>query len=291
MPMLADADVAYADGIDTIVTKGDLKPSRVGPTLSYPGLQLRCDLRDGFPLLQFKKTAFRAVHVELAWFLKGGTNVKWLQDRNVRIWDDDAAKVRERGLDYPEGELGPIYGKQWREWTDPAGGPPIDQIARLIADLKASPASRRHVVSAWNPADVPKMGLPPCHCLFQVLCTDDGFIDLLLTMRSGDYGLGIPFNMASYALLLTLLARETGRVERHLVITINDAHIYQAHLDALTARHAEAAACGARNAPRLLLPPEIDSVAAFVQAHDDPAFAIEVDAYRPFDRIKLPLLT
>lgn len=290
--MLAKADDVYAEGLETIITDGEIKESRVGNTISYPGVQLRFDLRDGFPLLQFKATKFRAIHTELAWFLKGETNVKWLQERNVHIWDDDAAKVKERGFNYPEGELGPIYGKQWRAWACSDGEEPIDQIQELITQIKKSPSSRRLIVSAWNPDDVTEMVLPPCHCLFQVLCTHDGFIDLLLTQRSGDYGLGVPYNIASYALLLTLLARETGLIERHLIITINDAHVYEAHLDPLIARLKTISAGAPRHAPRLMLPPEINGVAAFIEAHEtDLEYSIPVEHYRPFERIPLKLHT
>ena len=174
---------------------------------------------EGFPLLTTKKVHFKSIVLELAWFLRGETNVRWLQERGCTIWDEWAD---------PAGELGPVYGKQWRSWVAPDGRS-IDQIAAVVASLKANPDSRRHVVSAWNPSDVDSMALPPCHCLFQFYVAD-GKLSCQLYQRSADLFLGVPFNIASYALLTHLMAKATGLIPGDLVITLGDAHLYLNHL-------------------------------------------------------------
>jgi thymidylate synthase len=181
---------------------------------------MRFDLADGFPMVTTKKLFLKAIVYELLWFLNGDTNVRWLQDRGVTIWDEwaDAA-----------GELGPVYGHQWRSWPDGHGGT-IDQIANLVADIRRNPDSRRLMVTAWNPADVPKMALPPCHCLFQFYVAG-GRLSCQLYQRSADIFLGVPFNIASYALLTMMMAQVTGLQPGEFVHTFGDAHLYLNHLD------------------------------------------------------------
>ncbi len=194
-------------------------------TLGVFGRQMRFDLSKGFPLLTTKKLHFKSVAVELLWFLRGETNVRWLQERGCSIWNEWAD---------PEGELGPVYGKQWRSWAAPDGRS-IDQIARLIEGLKTNPTSRRHIVSAWNPADVDDMALPPCHCLFQFFVAPDGEgggrLSCQLYQRSADVFLGVPFNIASYALLTHMVAEVVGLQVGEFVHTFGDAHLYLNHLE------------------------------------------------------------
>ena len=191
------------------------------------GHQIRYDLRDGFPCLTTKKLHLRSIIYELLWFLKGSTNVRWLQERGVSIWDEWADE---------NGDLGPVYGSQWRAWPDGKGGS-IDQIARLIGELKNNPWSRRHLVSAWNVAEVDGMALPPCHCLFQfcvIPAQKEGEkhgLSLQLYQRSCDLFLGVPFNIASYALLLMMVAQVTGLKAGEFVHTFGDVHIYKDHLE------------------------------------------------------------
>jgi thymidylate synthase len=211
----------YLDLLAEILRDGVRRSDRTGVgTLGVFGRQMRFDLRQGFPLLTTKKVHFRSIVVELAWFLRGETNVRWLQDRGCTIWDEWADA---------EGELGPVYGKQWRSWAAP-DGQVIDQISAVVTGLKDNPESRRHVVSAWNPADIGAMALPPCHCLFQFHVAE-GRLSCQLYQRSADVFLGVPFNIASYALLTHLMARETGLGVGDLVITLGDAHLYLNHLE------------------------------------------------------------
>ncbi|HEY1560985.1 MAG TPA: thymidylate synthase [Caulobacteraceae bacterium] len=212
---------AYLDLLAEILRDGQKRADRTGVgTLGVFGRQFRFDLTKGFPLLTTKKVHFKSVVLELAWFLRGETNVRWLQDRGCTIWDEWADA---------DGELGPVYGKQWRSWTAPDGRV-VDQIASVVKSLKENPASRRHMVSAWNPADIDDMALPPCHCLFQ-FHVGEGRLSCQLYQRSADVFLGVPFNIASYALLTHLMARETGLEVGDLVITLGDAHLYLNHLD------------------------------------------------------------
>jgi thymidylate synthase len=205
------------DILDTGVQRGD----RTGTgTLGVFGRQMRFDLAQGFPLLTTKKLHRKSIVLELLWFLRGDTNVKWLNDRGVSIWDEWADET---------GELGPVYGKQWRSWTAPDGRV-IDQIAGVIESLKTNPTSRRHIVSAWNPADVDDMALPPCHCLFQFFVAD-GKLSCQLYQRSADVFLGVPFNIASYALLTMMMAQVVGLKPGEFVHTLGDAHLYLNHLD------------------------------------------------------------
>jgi thymidylate synthase len=212
---------AYLDLMQRILDEGVEQQDRTGVgTLSVFGHQMRFDLSKGFPVVTTKKLHLRSIIVELLWFLRGDTNVKWLQDRKVSIWDEWAAS---------DGELGPVYGKQWRRWETPDGGA-IDQIAALVKEIKDKPASRRQIVSAWNPADLPQMALAPCHCLFQTRVAN-GKLDLQLYQRSADVFLGVPFNIASYALLVHILAQQCGLEPGTFVWTGGDCHLYSNHLD------------------------------------------------------------
>ena len=211
----------YLDILDTILKHGVKKTDRTGTgTISYFGYQMRFDLADGFPLLTTKKVHLKSIIYELLWFLNGDTNVKYLQDHGVRIWNEWADE---------NGDLGPIYGYQWRHWRTPDGRE-IDQISNLINALKNNPDSRRHIVSAWNPADVDDMALPPCHTMFQFYVSD-GRLSCQLYQRSGDSFLGVPFNIASYALLTMMIAQVCGYKPGVFVHTLGDAHIYLNHLE------------------------------------------------------------
>jgi thymidylate synthase len=181
---------------------------------------MRFDLAKGFPLLTTKKLHVKSIVLELLWFLSGATNVRWLREHGCTIWDEWADS---------EGELGPVYGKQWRSWSTPGGGT-IDQIANVVRSIRENPESRRHIVTAWNPADVDEMALPPCHCLFQFYVAG-GRLSCQLYQRSADVFLGLPFNIASYALLTHMVAEVTGLVPGEFVHTIGDAHLYLNHLD------------------------------------------------------------
>jgi thymidylate synthase len=211
----------YLNLLRDILDNGVRRDDRTGTgTLGVFGRQMRFDLSKGFPVLTTKKLHLRSIIVELLWFLRGDTNIGWLKDNGVRIWDEWADA---------EGELGPVYGKQWRSWTAPDGRS-IDQIEKLVHGLKTSPNSRRHIVTAWNPADVDDMALPPCHCLFQFFVAD-GKLSCQLYQRSADVFLGVPFNIASYALLTMMLAQVVGLEPGDFVHTFGDAHLYLNHLE------------------------------------------------------------
>ena len=211
----------YLDLLADILANGVERGDRTGTgTLGVFGRQMRFDLAQGFPLLTTKKLHRKSIILELLWFLRGDTNVRWLQERGVSIWNEWA--------DAETGELGPVYGKQWRSWTAPDGRV-IDQIAAVVEGLKTNPASRRHIVSAWNPAEVEDMALPPCHCLFQFFVAD-GKLSCQLYQRSADVFLGVPFNIASYALLTLMVAQVTGLEPGEFVHTLGDAHLYLNHL-------------------------------------------------------------
>jgi thymidylate synthase len=204
-----------------ILENGVKREDRTGVgTLGVFGRQMRFDLSKGFPLLTTKKLHRKSIILELLWFLRGDTNVRWLQERGVTIWDEWADA---------DGELGPVYGKQWRSWAAPDGRV-IDQIAGVVQSLKTNPSSRRHIVSAWNPADVDDMALPPCHCLFQFFVAE-GKLSCQLYQRSADVFLGVPFNIASYALLTLMMAKVTGLEPGEFVHAFGDAHLYLNHLD------------------------------------------------------------
>jgi thymidylate synthase len=212
---------AYLDLLQLILDRGVPQQDRTGVgTLSWFGHQLRFDLADGFPLLTTKKLHIRSILIELLWFLRGDTNVGWLNDNKVSIWDEWADA---------NGDLGPVYGKQWRRWLAPDGRE-IDQIAELIALIRRDPASRRQIVTAWNPAEIHLMALAPCHCLFQTQVAG-GRLHLQLYQRSADVFLGVPFNIASYALLTHMLAQQCGLEPGTFVWTGGDCHLYLNHLD------------------------------------------------------------
>lgn len=211
----------YLNLLRDILDNGVRRDDRTGTgTLGVFGRQMRFDLSKGFPVLTTKKLHLRSIIVELLWFLRGETNIAYLKDNGVRIWDEWADA---------DGELGPVYGKQWRSWTAPDGRV-IDQIEKLVHGLKTNPNSRRHIVTAWNPADVDDMALPPCHCLFQFFVADRK-LSCQLYQRSADVFLGVPFNIASYALLTMMLAQVVGLEPGDFVHTFGDAHLYLNHLE------------------------------------------------------------
>jgi thymidylate synthase len=211
----------YLDLLADILAHGSRREDRTGTgTLGVFGRQMRFDLSQGFPLLTTKKLHRKSIILELLWFLRGDTNVRWLQERGVSIWDEWA----DAG-----GELGPVYGKQWRSWAAPDGRV-IDQITAVVKALKTNPNSRRHIVSAWNPAEVEDMALPPCHCLFQFFVAD-GKLSCQLYQRSADVFLGVPFNIASYALLTMMVAQVTGLEPGEFIHTLGDAHLYLNHVE------------------------------------------------------------
>jgi thymidylate synthase len=224
VPATSEADALeqpYLDLLADILANGVRREDRTGVgTLGVFGRQMRFDLARGFPLLTTKKLHRKSIILELLWFLRGDTNVRWLQGQGVSIWNEWADA---------DGELGPVYGKQWRSWAAPDGRT-IDQIADLVEALKTNPHSRRHIVSAWNPAEVPDMALPPCHCLFQFFVAD-GKLSCQLYQRSADVFLGVPFNIASYALLTLMVAKVTGLEPGEFIHTLGDAHLYLNHIE------------------------------------------------------------
>lgn len=211
----------YLDLMRDILENGTPKTDRTGTgTLSVFGRQMRFNLQEGFPLVTTKKLHIRSIIVELLWFLRGDTNIKFLHDHNVTIWDEWADA---------DGNLGPVYGYQWRSWPSPDGRS-IDQISRVVEQIRNKPDSRRHIVTAWNPADVDKMALPPCHALFQFYVAD-GKLSCQLYQRSADFFLGVPFNIASYALLTHMVAQQTGYDPGEFIWTGGDVHLYTNHIE------------------------------------------------------------
>ena len=211
----------YLDLMRHVLEQGALKTDRTGTgTRSVFGWQMRFNLADGFPVLTTKKLHLRSIIVELLWFLRGDTNIAWLKENGVSIWDEWADE---------NGDLGPVYGAQWRSWPTPDGRH-IDQIAELVKGLRQNPDSRRHIVSAWNPASIPSMKLPPCHALFQFYVAD-GALSCQLYQRSADIFLGVPFNIASYALLTMMMAQVCGLKPGEFIHTLGDAHLYLNHVD------------------------------------------------------------
>ncbi len=255
----------YLDLLRQVLDHGTPKGDRTGTgTRSIFGHQMRFDLAAGFPLLTTKKLHWKSIVHELLWFLRGSTNVGYLREHGVKIWDAWADE---------QGELGPIYGSQWRSWGSPGGGG-IDQIAGVIEEIRRNPDSRRLVVSAWNVAELPKMALPPCHALFQFHVAR-GRLSCQLYQRSGDVFLGVPFNIASYALLLVLIARETNLEPGELVHTLGDAHLYANHLEQAREQLARAP----RPLPRLVLDPAIRRL-------DDVTFeSLTLEGYDPHPHI------
>lgn len=232
------------------------------------GHQMRFDLADGFPLTTTKKLHLKSIVHELVWFLSGDTNVRYLRDNSVTIWNEWADET---------GELGPVYGRQWRSWAAPDGRF-IDQIAWVQTEIRRNPNSRRLVVSAWNPADIERMALPPCHCLFQFFVAD-GRLSCQLYQRSGDIFLGVPFNIASYALLTEMMAQAAGLEAGEFIHTLGDAHLYRNHFDQARVQLARTPG----PLPRLRLNPEIKNILEF--RYDD----VEIDGYEAQAHIKAPV--
>ena len=259
----------YLDLLRKIIADGAVKSDRTGTgTKSLFGYQMRFDLNEGFPLLTTKKLHLRSIIHELLWFLAGDTNIKYLHDNKVTIWDEWAS---------PDGELGPIYGYQWRSWPAPDGRH-IDQIAAVVESLKHNPDSRRHIVSAWNVADIDRMALPPCHALFQFYVAE-GRLSCQLYQRSADVFLGVPFNIASYALLTMMMAQVCGLKPGDFVHTLGDAHIYLNHFDQVH----EQLSRTPRALPVMKLNPAVDSIFGF--RYED--FTLE--GYDPWPSIKAPI--
>lgn len=263
----------YLDLLDKILAEGVRKDDRTGTgTISLFGHQMRFDLAGGFPLVTTKKLHIKSIVHELLWFLGGDTNTGYLRDNGVGIWDEWADE---------NGDLGPVYGKQWRCWAAPDGRA-IDQIANVVEDIKRNPYSRRLVVSAWNPAELDEMALAPCHCLFQFHVAEvDGAkrLSCQLYQRSGDVFLGVPFNIASYALLTHMVAQATGCVAGDLVHTLGDAHLYLNHLEQARLQLTRAP----KQLPRLALNPEVASLFDF--KYED----MTIEGYDPWPAIAAPI--
>ena len=256
----------YLDLLRHILANGHRKEDRTGTgTISTFGYQMRFDLSKGFPLVTTKKTHLKSIIYELLWFLRGDTNARWLQERGVRIWNEWAD---------PDGDLGHIYGYQWRSWPDYSGGH-IDQIAEAIRQIKETPDSRRIIVSSWNVADLGNMNLPPCHMLFQFYVSD-GRLSLQLYQRSGDSFLGVPFNIASYALLTIMVAQVCGLEPGEFIHTIGDAHIYLNHLEQVELQLSREP----RALPRMRINPDVKDIFSF--RYED--FSLE--DYDPWPAIK-----
>jgi len=256
----------YHELLERILREGSRKEDRTGTgTLSVFGHQMRFDLSEGFPLVTTKKLHLKSIIYELLWFLAGDTNIAYLKENGVSIWDEWADE---------NGELGPVYGHQWRSW--PAGdGQVIDQIAQLLTEIRRNPDSRRLIVSAWNPADVPKMALPPCHCLFQFYVLD-GKLSCQLYQRSADALLGVPFNIASYALLTHMVAQVTGLKVGDFVHSFGDLHLYSNHIEQTELQLSRSP----RPLPKLVLNPEVTDLFAF--RFED----IAIEGYDPHPAIK-----
>ena len=259
----------YHDLMRHVLEHGHVKTDRTGTgTRSVFGWQMRFNLADGFPVMTTKKLHLRSIIHELLWFLQGDTNIRYLKDNGVSIWDEWADA---------NGDLGPVYGKQWRRWETPDGRL-IDQVGQLVENLKKNPDSRRHVVSAWNPGDVDSMALPPCHCLFQFYVAD-GKLSCQLYQRSADIFLGVPFNIASYALLTHMIAQVCGYQVGDFVHTLGDAHLYSNHLDQARLQLSR----DFRPLPKLVLNPEVKDLFAF--RFED----LALEGYDPHPSIAAPI--
>ena len=255
----------YLELLDKIMKEGAVKGDRTGTgTKSIFGYQMRFDLAEGFPLLTTKKLHLRSIIHELLWFLAGDTNIKYLHENKVTIWDEWAS---------PEGDLGPIYGYQWRSWPAPDGRH-IDQIAAVVESIRTNPDSRRHIVSAWNVADIDRMALPPCHALFQFYVAE-GRLSCQLYQRSADVFLGVPFNIASYALLTMMMAQVTGLRPGDFIHTLGDAHIYLNHLDQVHLQLTREP----RPLPRMHINPDVKDIFSF--RYED----FELTDYNPYPHI------
>lgn len=263
---------AYLDLLEHVLENGKKRDDRTGTgTIGVFGAQARFDLRDSFPCLTTKKLHLRSIIHELLWFLKGDTNIKYLNDNKVTIWDEWADA---------EGNLGPVYGKQWRSWEGADPENTIDQIERVVDSIKNNPTSRRHIVSAWNPNDVEKMALPPCHTMFQFYVdTVDGELSCQLYQRSADLFLGVPFNIASYALLTLMMAQVCDLKPGEFVHTFGDLHLYSNHLD----QAREQLTREPRSLPQMKINPEIKEIDGF--SYDD----FELVGYDPHPTIKAPI--
>lgn len=275
-------DSVYLQDAQYIQMMGENREDRTGTgTISMFGLQSRYDLTNGFPLLTTKKLHIPSIVHELLWFLNGDTNIKYLQDNKVRIWDADYERVRKAGTHF-SGELGPIYGKQWRDWEYRYPGEyemekvGIDQIKELIESLKHNPASRRHIVSAWNVGQLHEMALPPCHIMFQAYVSNDGGLSLQMYQRSADWFLGVPFNIASYSLLTHMIAQVTGLYAKEFIHVVGDAHLYLNHLEQIE----EQMQREPKELPTLWLNPDIKNIDDFT--FDD----IKFEGYEPHPLIK-----
>jgi thymidylate synthase len=241
--------IQYLDLLDHVLKNGYKKSDRTGTgTISVFGYQMRFDLQEGFPLLTTKKLHLRSILHELLWFLKGSTNVQYLRENGVTIWDEWAK---------PDGELGPVYGYQWRSWPKP-DGTHVDQITGVVESIKKNPNSRRHIVSAWNVGELDKMALPPCHLLFQFYVAGD-MLSCQMYQRSCDIFLGVPFNIASYALLTLMMAQVTGLKPGEFIHTLGDAHIYLNHLDQVELQLTRSPF----PLPKLIINPEITDILNF----------------------------
>ncbi len=276
----------YLDLLQTVLDTGQKKDDRTGTgTLSLFGYQMRFNLAEGFPLLTTKKLHTRSIFHELLWFLQGDTNVAYLQERNVTIWDEWATAEQTAKFGRQEGDLGPVYGHQWRNFgatlrpdgTYERDG--VDQMARLVDGLKNNPNSRRHIVTGWNPKEADQVELPPCHTLFQFYVSADKKLSCQLYQRSADIFLGVPFNIASYALLTHMVAQVCGYGVGDFVHTLGDAHLYVNHLDQAREQLTRAP----RALPQLKLNPAVKDLFAFT--FED----IEVVGYDPWPSIKAPI--
>lgn len=286
-----NVDKQYLDNAKLILEQGEVRDDRTGTgTIAlFSPPEMRFDLTQGFPMLTTKKLHIPSIVHELVWFLKGDTNIKYLRENNIKIWDSDAYRdFKEQNpdsdLSYDEFveyatengyELGPIYGRQWRNWGYGYGGF-IDQIAELIKALKENPTSRRHIVSAWNVAQLEQMALPPCHILFQAYVSNDGGLSLKLYQRSADWFLGVPFNIASYSLLTHIIAQCTGLYPKEFIHTFGDAHIYKNHVEQIQLQMTREP----KPLPKLILDPNLKDI------DDLTAEQIKFEGYDPHPIIR-----